>query len=70
MLRSHTLENLLEDLVTAYDATEISDQLNQVAQHLPESDDYKAVVAAILKALKIKTVSAPISAGDRLPATV
>jgi hypothetical protein len=70
MLRSHTLEDLLEDLVAAYDATEISDQLHKVAQHLPESDDYKAVVAAILKALKIKIVSAPISAGDRLPATV
>lgn len=71
MLRHHTLESLLQDLVAAYDATEIGDQLYQVAQHLPDADDYQSAVAAILKALKIKTVPAPVlTTSDRLPAPV
>jgi hypothetical protein len=64
LLRSHSLESLLEELVAAYDATEISDRLYQMIPHLADAEDYQAVAAAILKALKIKTVFAPVVMHD------
>ncbi len=64
LLRSHSLETLLEELVAAYDATELSDRLYHMAQHLEDAEEYQAVAAAILKALKIKTVVAPVVMSD------